>query len=74
MATNDADVTLTRAEILEQADALAERVLHTSARAALVRVRNGELAGSLFAAKIVRLFALLGENDTTPPTFQSAAE
>ena len=69
---NSQEVTLSRAEILHRAEELAQAVMHVPAQEALGRVQNGELEGTLFASKLVRLFAMLGD-DAHPP-LQAAAE
>jgi hypothetical protein len=55
------DVEYTREELEEEAEILAQKVLHTNSRDALKRVCAGELEGTLFASKICRIFFLLGE-------------
>jgi hypothetical protein len=57
----DASITLSRETIEAEAEDLAQSVLHTSASEAWRRVKEGELEGTLFAAKLARLFALLNE-------------
>jgi hypothetical protein len=70
------DIERSRPELEDEAEALAQQVMHTSAREALRRVSGGELEGTLFASKLVRLYALMGANDdgSDPRDHQLAAE
>jgi hypothetical protein len=68
------EVQITREELQNEAEALARKVMHTSAQDAWERVRQGELEGTLFASKMVRLRALLGENDNDNKPLSTAAE
>lgn len=56
----DVDVERSLSELEAEAEALAQLVLQTSARDALRRVSDGELKGTLFASKLLRLYALMG--------------
>jgi hypothetical protein len=58
-----AEIARSRTALETEAEALAQQVLHVSAREALRRVSRGELEGTLFASKLVRLYALMGAND-----------
>lgn len=62
---NSEEIPLTRAAIEAEAEALARKVLNTSAREAWARVRSGDLEGTLFASKLARLRALAGEGSPT---------
>jgi hypothetical protein len=73
MAHQD-EIEITRDELQKEAEALAQKVLGTSARDAWDRLRRGELEGTLFASKMVRLRALLGENDNHDAPVPAAAE
>jgi hypothetical protein len=55
------DVEYTREELEEEAETLAQKVLHVNSREALRRVRDGELEGTLFASKLCQIFFLLDE-------------
>jgi len=66
------EITRSRAELENRAEALAQEVLHTSAGEAWQRLGNGELEGTIFASKMERLRALLGVGE--PQHFPSAAE
>ena len=64
--TSTGELEFTREELQAEAEALAQAVLHASATEAWKRLRAGELEGTLFASKMARLRALLGENDHFP--------
>jgi hypothetical protein len=68
------EIKRSRAELEAQAEALAQKVLHTSAEAAWRRLGKGELEGTLFASKMARLRALLGMKDNDHDPVASAAE
>ena len=74
--SEDTEIERSRSELEDEAEALAQTVLHTSAREALHRVSGGELEGTLFASKLVRLYALMGANDdgSDPRDHELAAE
>lgn len=67
------DIARTREELQGQAEALAQEVLHVPAEEAWRRLRSGELEGTIFASKMARLLALLG-NDNHQGPLASAAE
>jgi hypothetical protein len=73
MAHQD-EIEITREELQSEAEALARKVLGISAHDAWDRLRRGELEGTLFASKMVRLRALLGENDNHDAPLPVAAE
>ncbi len=73
MAHQD-EIEITREELQHEAEALAHKVLGISAQDAWDRLRRGELEGTLFASKMVRLRALLGGNDNHEPLLPVAAE
>jgi hypothetical protein len=64
--TRPDDFELSRDEIQAEAEALALRVMNTSAAEAWKRVRQGEFEGTLFASKLARLYFLLGSYDPIP--------
>jgi hypothetical protein len=67
------EITRTQEELEAQAEALAQKVLNTSATEAWRRLRDGELEGTLFASKMARLRALIG-NDNFDGPLAAAAE
>lgn len=67
------EITRTQEELEAQAEALAQKVLNTSATEAWRRLRDGELEGTLFASKMARLRALIG-NDNFDGPLATAAE
>jgi hypothetical protein len=67
------DITRSQAELESQAEDLAQQVLHVPAKEAWRRLRSGELEGTIFASKMARLRALLG-NDNYEGPLASAAE
>lgn len=73
MAHQD-EIEITREELQKEAEALAHKVLGTSAEDAWDRLRRGDLEGTLFASKMVRLRALLGDNDNHHSPVPAAAE
>jgi hypothetical protein len=72
-AMSSHEITRTREQLEAQAEALAQEVLHTSADEAWRRLRAGDLEGTLFASKMARLRALLG-NDNHDGPLAAAAE
>ena len=66
------EIQVTREELQNEAEALARQVLNTSGNDAWRRIRAGELEGTLFASRMARLRALLGEGD--PGHLPAAAE
>jgi hypothetical protein len=67
------EITRTRVELEAQAEALAKEVLGTSANEAWRQIREGHFEGTLFASKMARLRALLG-NDNQDGPLATAAE
>jgi hypothetical protein len=58
---NETEVELTREEIEAELKQLAFEYMGCAPNLALVRIMDGEFEGTLLANKIVRLFAMLGE-------------
>jgi len=66
------EITRSRAELESQAQALAREVMRASAEEAWRRLSAGELEGTLFASKMARLRALLGNDNGTGPLATAA--
>ncbi len=60
------EIQITREELQSEAEALATDVLHASAAEAWRRIASGELEGTLFASKMMRIRWLLGEDSIAP--------
>ena len=54
---------LSEREIRDEAERLSRDVMGCCASEALFHVRRGAMEGTLFASKLVRLYALLGESE-----------
>ncbi len=67
MAPVQQDVEITRKQIEDEAEELARNSsMHSSAREAWARVKQGELEGTLFASRLSRLFFLLEDFEAQP--------